>query len=100
MSAINLQIAVALIDEARAAGARLTPACDVLNISDRTYQRWTKEGGVAADQRLIAKLPTSKNKISQEERSTILKTVTSPEYADLVPSQIIPKLADNGILPG
>lgn len=97
ISALDRQIAVELIDEARAAGARLTPACDVLNISDRTYQRWTKEGGVAADQRPITKRPTPKNKISQEERSTILETVTSPEYADLVPSQIVPKLADNGI---
>lgn len=36
-------IAVELIDEARANSARLKPACNVLEISDRTYQRWTHE---------------------------------------------------------
>ena len=66
----------------------------MLGISDRTYQRWTKEGHVSIDQRPITKRPRPKNKISQEERSAIIKTVTSPEYADLVPSQIVPKLAD------
>ena len=47
------QVAVELIDEARAAGARLKPACEVLNISDRTYQRWTKEGSVAVETNLL-----------------------------------------------
>ena len=54
ISALDRQIAVELIDEARASGARLAPACKVLNISERTYQRWTKEGGVAIDQRPLA----------------------------------------------
>ena len=35
-------IAVELINEARASGSRLKPACDELNISVRTYERWTK----------------------------------------------------------
>ena len=35
--------AVMLINEARENGARLKPACEELNISERTYQRWTKE---------------------------------------------------------
>jgi transposase InsO family protein len=97
ISAPDRQLAVELINEARTAGARLQPACKVLGISDRTYQRWTKEGHVSIDQRPITKRPRPKNKISQEERSAIIKTVTSPEYADLVPSQIVPKLADKGI---
>ena len=97
ISAPDRQLAVELINEARDSGARLKPACDVLNISDRTYQRWTKEGAVAIDQRPVVTRPTPKNKISEEERSEIIKTVTSPEYADLVPSQIVPKLANEGI---
>lgn len=96
ISAPDRQIAVELINEARAAGARLAPACKVLNISDRTYQRWTKEGAVTADQRPLITRPTPKNKITKQERKEIIEVVTSQEYADLVPSQIVPKLADEG----
>lgn len=63
-------IAVELIDEARANGARLKPACNVLNISDRTYQRWTKESSVKKDQRPIVKRPAPKNKLTEEEMNT------------------------------
>ena len=89
--------AVELINEARVNGARLEPACNELNISARTYQRWTKEGGIKKDQRPLAKRPTPKNKLTKEERKDIITTVNSPEYKDLVPSQIVPKLADEGI---
>lgn len=88
--------AVELIDEAKANGARLKPACDVLNISCRTYQRWTKDGDVRKDQRPLVKRPDPKNKLSKEERSEIIKTVNSSKYADLPPVQIVPKLADEG----
>ena len=88
--------AVELINEARVNGARLEPACNELNISARTYQRWTKEGGIKKDQRPLAKRPTPKNKLTKEERKDIITTVNSPEYKDLVPSQIVPKLADEG----
>ena len=96
ISALDRQIAVELINEARTAGARLAPACKVLNISERTYQRWTKASGVANDQRPIVKRPAPKNKISETERNDIIKVATSPEYADLPPSQIVPKLVDKG----
>lgn len=96
ISAPDRILAVELIDEAREAGARLRPACKVLNITDRTYQRWTGEKDIKEDQRQIVKRPTPKNKLSEEERSEIIKTVNTPEYADLPPSQIVPKLADEG----
>lgn len=89
-------IAVELINEARANGARLKPACNVLNISDRTYQRWTKESSVKKDQRPLVKRPSPKNKLTEEERTEILEVVNSPEYADLSPTEIVPKLADKG----
>ena len=87
-------LAVELINEARAAGARLKPACDVLNISERTYQRWTIDGEIKVDQRPLVLRPTPKNKLTKEERAEIIKVVNSSEFADLVPSQIVPKLAD------
>lgn len=48
------------------------------------------------DQRPLVKRPTPKNKLTKEERKEILKLVNSPEYCDLPPSQIVPKLADEG----
>lgn len=90
-------LAVKLINEARADGARLAPACAVLNISERTYQRWIKEGSVKKDKRPHAKRPTPKNKITKEERDEIINTVNSSRFEDLSPTQIVPKLAEEGI---
>ncbi|MPM44447.1 IS3 family transposase ISSba13 [bioreactor metagenome] len=97
ISSSDRAIAVELIDEARKAGARLKPTCKILHISERTYQRWTQEGNVKEDQRPIAERPLPKNKLTKEEREELLKTINKPEYADLVPSQIVPKLADDGV---
>ena len=58
INALDRQIAVELINEARAAGARLMPACKVLNISHTPYQRWTKEGTIITNQKPLAKRPT------------------------------------------
>ena len=88
--------AVRLIKEAVQSGARLKLACAELNISDRTYQRWVKEGEVKKDQRPLVGRLAPKNKLAPEEREEILKTVNSPKYADLPPSKIVPSLADEG----
>ena len=87
---------VELINEALEHGARLKPACDELNISVRTFQRWSKDGKVKKDQRPLTERPTPKNKLTEEERKEIIEIVNSPKYADLAPSQIVPKLADEG----
>ncbi|NLN42224.1 MAG: helix-turn-helix domain-containing protein, partial [Clostridiales bacterium] len=36
------------------------------------------------------------NKLTEEERAKVIQTVNSPEFADLAPSQIVPKLANTG----
>ncbi len=68
-----------------------------MNISVRTYQRWFKGGEVQPDLRPTAIRPEPKNKLSQEENQEILSVMNGPEYADLPPSQVVPKLADKGI---
>lgn len=88
--------AIELIQEANRIGARLANACKELNISVRTYQRWIKEGNVKEDQRPLAERPEPKNKLTLEERQEIINIVNTDEYADLPPSQIVPKLADEG----
>lgn len=84
---------VSLINAARASGARQSAACDVVGISAKTFQRWSQADNV--DGRLEPSHSPS-NKLTELERQRILKVVNEPEYIDLAPSQIVPKLADEG----
>ena len=89
---------VALIDKSMAAGARQSAACAELGLSERTLQRWTDpEGGVRDDHRPLADRPEPAGKLSEEERDRIVATCNAPEFASLPPSQIVPRLADQGI---
>ncbi|EKN68629.1 helix-turn-helix domain-containing protein [Schinkia azotoformans] len=90
-------LAVELIQEANKNGARLALASKELNISVRTYERWVSEGGIKEDQRPIASRPEPKNKLTKEEKQEILEVVKKEEFADLPPTQIVPKLADQCI---
>ena len=89
-------LAVKLIDEAWASGARKFMACRELEISLRTYQRWTKDGGINVDLRPTAQRPTPPNKLTTEERAEVLKVANNPDFKNLPPSQIVPILADQG----
>jgi transposase len=90
------QTAVALINDAVTAGARRAKSCAELEISDRTLRRWTKDGQTHADQRPLAPRPEPANKLSAVERAAVLEACNSKEFASLPPSQIVPKLADQG----
>ena len=96
ISTPHRQTARLLIEEAITAGARRAKACSELEISDRTLRRWTKDGQIHADQRPLVPRPEPANKLSDEERATILSLCNSEEFASLPPSQIVPKLADQG----
>jgi len=94
------QIAIELIDEAVTAGARRFKACAVLEIDLRTLQRWKKalagQQGLEDQRKAAGQMRTPANKFNQQERDTILKVCKQPEYKSLPPSQIVPRLADNG----
>ena len=96
ISTPHRQTATLLIEEAVAAGARRAKACAVLDISDRTLRRWTKGGEVQPDQRPLVPRPEPRNKLSPAERAAVLEACNSKEFASLPPSQIVPKLADQG----
>jgi putative transposase len=93
-------MAITSIDEAAAAGARCVKACEVLGIDMRTLQRWRKhlaDGHALADRRGAAALNrVPVNKLSAEERATILEVCNRAPYRSLAPSQIVPRLADAG----
>lgn len=89
---------IILIDEACAAGARCACACEIVNLSPRTVQRWRKDGCVKADGRQEAgRIRSPANKLSESEQQHLLAVANSPEYSTLPPSQIVPALADQGI---
>lgn len=81
------------------AGSRLAPACEELGISQRTFQRWVRDGdeAVAADSRTTSVRPEPANRLSEDERLRILAVANSEEFGSLPPSQIVPALADRGV---
>lgn len=96
ISTPHRQTAVALIDDAVTAGARRAKACAELEVSDRTLRRWTRDGQLHADQRPLVPRPEPANKLTAAERAAVLEACNSTEFASLPPSQIVPKLADQG----
>lgn len=86
-----------LIAEARTAGARLAPCCEVIELDVRTVQRWLKHGPDGGEDRRRGPKTPPANKLSQHERDQIVELVTSEQFRDLPPSQIVPRLADMGI---
>lgn len=91
---------VALIDQARAGGARLNEACSTVEIDPATYRRWQDNGQVIADRRARAVRPAPRNRLSEQERELIYITCDLPEFQSLPPSQIVPALADQGLYYG
>ena len=97
ISPADKQRVLQLICEAQKAGARKHKASALLGFTLRTLQRWSKTG--TADRR-HGSGATPANKLSGEEQQQILNTLDSPEFADLNPNQIVPRLADQGIYIG
>jgi putative transposase len=84
---------IQLVDEAVANGATSARACEELGISERSVERW--RSGKLDDAR---QQPTTEphNRLSVAEREKVILTVTSEEFRDSSPNQIVPILADRG----
>jgi len=76
------------------AGARKRQACEMLNITLRTVERWEKSHSLC-DQRSL-RLFAPKNKLTKIEEDEVLAVANSKRFCDLPPSQIVPILADEG----
>jgi len=95
-SAQQRQNVLCLIEQARAAGARLSPACRQIGLSSRSVQRWQRTGAPEGDQRESGKrrYVCPANKLREDERQAVMATLNSQAFKDLPPSQIVPRLAD------
>jgi len=58
-------------------------------------QRWRQQQDGGDDRRQGPKTVPG-NKLSEREERRLLQTLTSPEYRDLSPRQVIPALAEQG----
>jgi transposase InsO family protein len=92
------QMAIMLIEEAVGNGARQSKACEILEISCRSFRRWKSEASCLVDQRRQAAQNRSCSyALTTEEKERMIEICNSPEYQSLPPSQIVPKLADKGM---
>ena len=82
------------IEEAVEAGARRGKACRQIGLDPTTLQRWRRKG-VGDDGRAGPKTAPG-NRLGPAERQKVLQTACSPEFRDLSPKQIVPRLADRG----
>jgi len=87
-----------LVETAEKAEAHRSRIAELLGLHPRTLSRWQDEaGGVKEDGRPGAERPTPANKLSEAERQEILDLCNRPDLAHLPPSQIVPRLADEGV---
>lgn len=85
----------ALVEEAVASGARLESACKELGIDARTIQRWAVNPD-AEDARRGSKTKPE-NALNPADEADILTLLTSAEFVDLTPHQVVANLADMSI---
>lgn len=90
-NARDRQHAVALVNEAHQAGARLSRACRELSIGLNTYRRWSSR---PEDGRPHAVHGTPSHALSDAERQAVLQTCHRLEFASLPPAQIVVRLLD------
>lgn len=86
--------ALSLITEAVRAGCRFEVACKELGIDARTVQRWRARPGELDARRGPTAAP--KQKLSPAERANVLAVANIPEFRNMSPKQIVPRLADRG----
>jgi transposase InsO family protein len=86
---------IILFNESITAGARQAQACEILGLSERTLQRWQTGEIVHCDQR-PARDYQPPHKLTEIERAKVLAVANSDEFGHLPPSQIVPRLADQG----
>ena len=93
------QTLMELIDQACTAGARLVRVCEIVGLSARSVQRWLRPEASQGDRRESGKrhAVSPANKLSQTERDAVMRTLNSEEFKDLPPSQVVPRLSDQGL---
>lgn len=87
---------ISLVADSITAGARQRQCCNVIELSERTLQRWQRDAQakIAQGDRRPARIQAPKNALTPAERQQILIVANSEEFGHLPPSQIVPCLLD------
>lgn len=93
ISSNDKRASLELIREAVTTGARKSKACETIEISLRTYERWEKD--CSQDRRKGASKRVYR-KLSSEERQEVLDISCNDRFKDLTPHEIVPILAEEG----
>jgi transposase InsO family protein len=88
-------VILAAIDAAMTAGCELARACVQAGVSARTVSRWRARPGVGDGRAGPNTEP--QNALTAAERAEVLVVLNSPEFRDVSPKQIVPRLADKKI---
>ncbi|MEC5214788.1 transposase [Polaromonas sp. CG_9.5] len=93
------QTLLTLIRHSCNSGARLQKACALIGLDARTVQRWKHPINQQGDLKVCDKrrITVLSNKLSEAERQAALELLNSEQLKDLPPSQIVPRLADQGL---
>ena len=88
-----------LLQKACTDGARMAQACAQIGLSERTVQRWQHPDTQQGDRRLagLHQRAVPANKLSEDERQAAMAVLNGDVYKSLPPSQIVPRLADQGL---
>jgi transposase InsO family protein len=95
-------MALQILDECMAEGARAYELARLLGVGLTTLQRWRRQfagDGGGVDRRIGSHRHLA-HRLSAEERQRILLTCNESEFAALPPGQIVPVLADRGLYIG
>ena len=95
------RMALEFITEAVGAGAGQEKACKVLGLNERTVRRWRRQLGTGnglKDRRgERSEACVQANRLTEKEKARIIQVCNQEENRSLAPSQIVPKLADEGV---
>jgi len=84
-----------LIKEAIRSGARQCKSCEILELSERTFQRWLKD--TDREDKRKGSIRKVGNKLNDKEKEMIINTACSPEYRDFTPYQIVADLSSKSV---
>jgi len=85
---------LALVTDAVDRGARQHTACAIVGVAERTLQRWQHPETAEDGRRGPTTVPPQT--LSPQEREQIVAIAARPEFCNVSPHQIVPRLADRG----
>jgi putative transposase len=85
---------LALVRDAVDRGARQHTACAIVGVAERTLQRWQHPETAEDGRRGPTTVPPQT--LSPQEREQIVAIAARPEFCNVSPHQIVPRLADRG----